>query len=1056
MRFFATCLRGMTPETFAAAPTAGARPTLRSRARKLLALALVTLMTAAGVTVIDQSAVSPSAEAASYGAGIRIDGDWHGNYYEGASGFIYCLDKNRQSPIGVTTTFSGYTTYIGKAGGQTDLSWDILAGINMVISNYGQTTNNSVARAVNDAIWIVASGYQTQNPLSNQYAAEIRNYVAPPTNTTGSMSMTFQVNGNNNYLGTLRIATMSVSPGSGSITLTNGIFTDTGSQTRVGTFSVGQVFQIRGVPPASGVEYKISATADLSANTSSGFAWQVALWDSGAYQRMAGPGGPQQTSNRMRTTAVDPSPRSSAFFPVVATTVVTEELAPGDKFKDVLRFSVTNNGEGTTNDWPRGSTGNYYQVTSECTVYGPFADRPVQSADVPAEAPKAGTFSVTTTTASGPTIPYQAESNETMDTGGFYTAVCVIDYNNQPRFTQNFLVDQYYFQDDFGQVVETSIVPSSLDVVTQMSVNSTPIGEEGLSDNVSASVASGFWMREGGTSVPVTANGTWYYSATEPVQGSSVPAGAEVIHTASATLTGENVPVSSPAPKMPYRAGWVTARWCIEPSTYVQASCDDYGVPAETIQLLSSEFSTVAIPAAAPGDEITDTATVAGTVPTAGMNLTFTAYHQADPAAAAVCDAGNLVFTSSTTLVTQPGDITSDPMDVLAEHVGTIAWVLTARTADTDELLYTGACGDPAEMTAVGIPTVSTVATLGGSLGSTVGDVAFVDGSIAKSGLELMFAAYLQTAVGAQECSAETLIYASEFPIAVVEPGEYPSEQFTVAPEHVGQLLWVETATMRNAEGDVVWEHVGLCGQPEETTWLLDVTTEATQNITSVEQARDTAFVVGPVEQATAAGQRVELYFEAFRSGEETCSAADLLYSTEDSPQVLKTAGTYESPLFSFTAPGKVYWVATVNFIGQAAEKPIKAPAADPTQQAAPTSSANNVQGLAQDPAVKSAEIVTLVHMGDCGEPAETTTIELAYTGSGSPDYLPWLSATDCSDSRTSRSESPLVHVMSVVPLRSWSSPWRLLRAALLSVRSARRQRRKLRLRQAVASSAQP
>ncbi|MDF1480346.1 hypothetical protein PYV02_14770 [Leifsonia sp. H3M29-4] len=672
----------------------------------------------------------------------------------------------------------------------------------------------------------------------------------------------------------------------------------------------------------------------------------MGVWARGNYQRLGGAGGQVSGTVRIQGTALDPMDRSTAFFPTVATTVVTEALAPGDTFKDQLTFGLGDNGEGVVNEWPQGATGLYYPVVANCTVYGPFTDRPVQSTTVPAGAPVAGTFSATTTTADGPTVPYAVETSETMDEAGFYTAVCSIDYAEQALFTQNFLVEDYYFQDDFGQLVETSIVPFSVEVSTQLSTAEATVGAAGLTDAITPRLTGGAWLRDGGTRVPVEVTGTWYWSATEPVQSASAPSGAEVLQVTSTTLAGPSVPVVAPAPQMPYRSGWVTVQWCVQPSVYVQAACDDYGVPAETVRLFGPEFSTSAPEEAAPSDDISDTAIVTGPVPTAGVNLAYAAYHQADADAVAVCDAANLVFETSPVVITDPGSYDSEPLRIGLEHVGAIAWVLTVTAVDTGDVLFVGECGDPAEVTRVALPTVVTEAIKGGSVGGTIADVAIVEGPIPTNGVELSFAGYLQPDVDSEICDASTLVFESEELLLISQPGEYESEQFDVLEEHVGTVLWSETATIRDDEGAIVWQHVGECGLANETTFVLDVSTEATVRITAGEAAQDVAHVAGPIPDVQETGLRTELVFEAFaQGGSTTCAAEDLVFTTAADPIVVTDEGSFESPWSTFDQSGEVYWVASVRFIDEDTDEP------------------------------------ALAHVGECGDPSEITVVELAFTG---------------------------------------------------------------------------
>jgi LPXTG-motif cell wall-anchored protein len=938
--------------------------TLTRRRQRLMKLfgALTAVILGLGGSVL----ITQPAQAAEYGYGQWLGGYWHGSYYEPGSGFIYCLDIDREDPGGVTTTFQGQQSYIPAAGGVTNLSGNLLAGINWLISTHGQSTDNATARAVHDAIWTVTAGYSSSSSLANQFAAQVQAYTAPTSGGTGSMTMTFTVDPVNNYAGTLNITALSPSPATGVITLTNGVFTDTNSATRAGTFSAGQVLPVRGVPPtADGAPYKIGASADLQASGPAGYAAQVGVWARGNYQRLAGGGGPGTSMVTIRASVLDPTTRSTDFQPIASTQVVSAALAPGDTFKDTLTFGLAADETGTVNEWRRAANGDYLPIIANGTVYGPFIDRPVQSPTVPAGAPVAGHFTATTTLEDGPTIQYPVESDQPVVEAGYYVAVVVIDWADQSPSNppvQLFIPEGYHFQDDFGQLVETSIVPFTIEFSTQLSVNQATIGDQ-VTDRLTPRLLGGAWLRDGGTRVPVEVTGTWYFSSTEPEQSATPPVGAEVIATQTATLSGPGILLETTPVQLPYREGWVTVQWCGTASIYVNGYCDDYGVPAETVALAGPTVVTTAQATAVPTDTVVDVATVDGPVPAAGLNLTFAGFLQTAGAASPTCTPETLVYSSSSpTLVTDPGEYSSEPFDVLPEHIGLVYWVETL-TSLGGEIVHVGECGLPNETTTIAWPTVETAAIVGGGVGGEIHDVAIVGGLIPTAGLALTFAGHLQPADTEEpSCTPETLVYSSAQPTMITDPGEYQSEGFEVLAEHVGTIYWVETVTLVDDGGNTIWEHVGECGLPNETTRTVEVTTKATDDILVGEAAFDTAVVSGSIPDPETTGLRAELTFAAFRAteGEPTCATDEQVFTTEAAPIVIESPGTYESAETAFVAAGHYYWVETVTFIDEVAERPVE------------------------------------VHVGECGLPAETTRVEsqpLALTGSAGVVVVVWVGA---------------------------------------------------------------
>lgn len=944
------------------------RTTDRPRARNRLAAVALLIAAVLGLTTVQALNPVAPASAASYGPGwTNADNGGLGflGAYRHAGINVYCLDLDVAPPMGNTTG----PTYGGWAG----LSANDLARINWAVSTYGQSSDRVVTAAVALYVWSLADAgtynshgmsgdtyYVFRVPSASQRAAvlstlaEIRAGAAGITAGTsgGSGQLVFTVDPANDYEGTLRVINLNPSNATGTIVLTNGIFDTTGSNTIAGVGN-NATLPIRGVPPEDAVTYKISATGTFTAP--GGYAGQIAIYTTPGQQPLAGPGGAATSNFTLNVT--DPQDRSTLFRPIASTTVVSEAVAKGEPFRDVITFALGADEDGTVNEWRRSATGAYLPVTARGTVYGPYTDRPQQSPTVPSGAPVAGHFTVTTSTEHGPTIPYQVETEETLDEAGYYVAVVTIDWADQSAANppvQRFIPEGYHFQDDFGQLVETSIVPFSIEFSTQLSANEAVIGDE-ITDHITPRLLDGAWLRDGGTRVPVEVTGTWYYSATEPVRSSTAPADAEVVAVQTDTLTGPGTVLETEPVQMPYREGWVTVQWCSTASIFVGGFCDDYGVPAETVRLDGPTITTKAQEAGVPTDTVTDTATVVGPVPASGMDLTFAGYLQPTDATEPVCTPETLVYSSSEPIrVTQPGDYTSEPFEVLPEHVGTVYWVETAAVPGTSTVIHTGECGLPEETTVIAWPTVVTQAIVGGGVGGEIHDVATVDGLVPTSGIELTFAGYLQPEDADEPiCTAETVVFESSEPVFAVAPGDYVSEGFPVMEHEVGTIYWVETATVRDAEGGIVWQHVGECGLPNETTRTVHVTTKATGEVELGSPARDTAIVRGPLPDAARDGLRAELTFEAFRASGDAavCTDDTRVFSTADQPIVITEPGEYVSASTTFDRAGTYYWVETVTFVD-----------------------------------VETGDR-TVAHVGECGLPEETTVVTsppLALTGANS------------------------------------------------------------------------
>jgi len=777
-----------------------------------------------GIIVGSAVTTSSPAMAAAYGAGYD-GGNGHIGSYQVSGTYVYCLRPAQPRPTG-TTTFDSYTPFGMSATNAARVSW--------AITNYGQTTDNNWASAVAMYVWSIAdpteynshgmsgdSWYIGRVPVAQRntvlsYLQTIRNGAASITagaTVTPSGSMTFAVDQFNNYLGTLTISGLPAGT-SGSITLTNGVFEATGTPTIAGVTN-GAVLAIQGIAPEDGSEYKISATGNFTAGAGGGYRGEVSVYTTPGAQPLGGPGRRTAATNWVLS-AEDPTFRATDFVPVLTTEVPARFVQLGEPFSDTVTFGTVANPDGVNNSWAQTQSGDYAPIMATGILYGPFLEQPEESDEAPDGAPIAATATVTTSLSEGPTTSYTVTATEVATEAGFYTWVWTIDSNEQHPFTQLFIPLDYVYTDRFGQVIETQITPSSVRFATDLAQRIAGISDN-VSDRIEPYTQSGAWLEVDGEPVPVTLHGTAYWSAEQPVIAPTPPASAEAIGTYSAIITPGSSTTATGL-NVGDREGWVSWVWCIrhvdQPGDligFVSEWCDQYGLPAETLEVVLPTISTVAQGEAVPYGTVTDTALVEGVVPQEGLEITFAGYLQDPLATDPQCEGVPTFASTEPILAREAGEYTSEEFAVLPEHVGTIFWVETARHAGTGQILHVGECGIPSETTRVDLPVVSTVAVPEQYVGAPVYDAAFVSGRTPE-GAYLVFQAFLQNSSEAV-CDESTLVFdSSSDPVLVDGTGEYVSPEVVFTTP--GTYFWVEF--LHAPDGELL--HAGECGYPTEIT----------------------------------------------------------------------------------------------------------------------------------------------------------------------------------------------------------------------------------------------
>lgn len=814
----------------------------------------VAAVAVAGVAVTGFAVAAP-AMATSEGAGLTLYGDFGAWGFRGAQiqdgSAVYCLDWTYDAPIGSSPTSVYRATSLGAngSGNQHSVGGTELGRINYILSTWGGTGDNVTAAAVDLAVasYLQNGGvdgmakYVSQSSEGPAVLAAARSMVDQANSITiggsttpGSGVLVFTVNPEDNFKGTVRM--QGTAGSTGDITLTNGFFDDNGNgiqdagESHVKSNAQANTdYSVHGLPPEGAKTYKISGTGNWS--TGGGTVWPAevdVLEFGGGMQRMARAIGPVQVQTGFQVSGSDPNTRSVVFAPVLSTTA-TKFVQAGQPFTDQLVFS-TAAVDGLNNPWFRSATtGNYAPVQATGVVYGPFQSQPAESDTVPAGAPVAGEATITTSLTAGPTAPYTANTNTTAATSGFYTWVWKISAADQGAGTQRVIPEGYSWQDRFGQVVESSVVPMNITGVTQVKTDEVPLS--GVAQDTATINSGGYWLQENAANVPVKITWKAYHDTSEQtparVPATAIPSTATLLGTYSTQVTNVGN-ITTPASladggiQAPdAKGGWIVWVLSIDDQDqprpgYVRPFSDDYGVPSEIQKIALPEVATKAQPGVKPGQTITDTATVTGTLPADGADLHFELYKATKNAAGEwVCEAGNLLWTSESQHVETTGDYVSPAAPGQVE--GEYHWVEVLSSTKGNEI-HRGLCGLPNETTFVVDVTTKAKTESGNASakpGEAIFDTALLNGHVPEKGT-LTFEAF-RVFDGAKVCTDQTRIWTSD-PITLdgglVKDLQVDSAKFTPAlSSKASTVYFVETT--RDATGRIVAQ--GECGEPSET-----------------------------------------------------------------------------------------------------------------------------------------------------------------------------------------------------------------------------------------------
>ena len=418
-----------------------------------LRIALPAVATALLALTLVFAAPAPSANAAAKHAGIpdiTPYGAYLGNYLAPDGSRVYCIDSSLEWPSGPTSgpaIVDGIVTTWGAP-----LPADSAQKLNFVLLKYGQTDDPVQAAVVAAFVNAYTSGWARDLGAGhaagawymNGNAAVMAVYDAiwadaqanavPVATATATITMT------DTRSGTLAVdATL---PGAtGSVVLHGGVRASDGAS----EFAVGasERIAVRGVPLDTDSQYSITATISYTSATPAGTG--LAVYSTEGQQRTIRG---TTTGSVAFGTSASTEPIPLQFTPALTTVVESAEVAVGTAFVDTLAVTA----EGS---WRLLSDGGPVRVVAEGVLYGPFGERPVTSAAVPARAPVAGRVSLTF---SGPG-DYASPGSLVAERPGYYTWVWTIQSASQDPVTRAALPAGFSFVSPFGLAEETHRVP---------------------------------------------------------------------------------------------------------------------------------------------------------------------------------------------------------------------------------------------------------------------------------------------------------------------------------------------------------------------------------------------------------------------------------------------------------------------------------------------------------------------------------------------------------------------------------------------------------------------
>ncbi|MEW6153393.1 MAG: hypothetical protein AB1673_05295 [Actinomycetota bacterium] len=445
-------------------------------------------------------------------------------------------------------------------------------------------------------------------------------------------------------------------------------------------------------------------------------------------------------------------------------------------------------------------------------------------------------------------------------------------------------------------------------------------------------------------------------------------AGPVVFTSANRPLAGGPPPTATSEPFTPTLPGdyeWVAVYNGDAVYAPVTSPC---GAPNETSTVLRpvATIVTNATPTVTIGGSITDVATVSGPgapAPNPTGTVTFTVFGPND----AACT-GPAVFTSANRPLAggPPPTATSEAFTPTA--VGTYRWV-AVYNGDAVYLPATSPCNAPNESSVVtqAEPTLVTLATQAGTVGSPISDTATLSGGVNPTGT-ITF-----TLFGPDDATcAGPAVFTS---VVAVDSGNGDYVSGDYVPTAPGSYRWVAdySGDANNAPANSPCNAPGEITAVDRASPLL--TTEAVEQVTLTQPISDTATLAGGVATPPAAGPTGTITFTLYGPNDAACAGPVAFTSTVP----VNGNGNYNSGNFTPTAVGSYNWVA--EYSGDANNAPALSPCGAPNETSIVT-------------ALPTVQVVKTANPTTMPEPGGPVTYSVVVTNT-STDDLTITSLTD-------------------------------------------------------------
>jgi hypothetical protein len=462
---------------------------LPRRRRASIGAVVCALLILAGVLF-----AAPPASAASQGSGfgtwapLSAHG-WHGSMLiDGVH--TYCIVPGLPAPTGPSTDH-------GIRGDAAGLSPQQLAGINHLVTTYGQTNDPVQAASVGWAVKAIADWNTTLHSwgypgdslagavdwIFSRLAPEHSAAIQQKAEAYYAEGMAVTVPGAD---AALTLTTDDTDPRRGTVTLEGGVGTTAALTLRNAVFVQSGTSELSGVTPGSSHEIVATApddtgapfTVHAAATLSAAIAPAVRYYTTEGEQHTAGPGGGVEFS----VEAADATPRPVVFSPGISTQVAAPEAAEGPFVDDVTIAPV----EGV---WPRAANGAFLSLRATAVVYR--TDAAPTGPAIPADAAPVGELELVTDPAQGGGT-YRVTSDWPLPGPGYYTAVWEISAAAQEPEVARSLERDYRWAEDFAAPTQIVHVPTPAPAPTPIP-QETPrsLAATGLWDDAGPRIGAG-------------------------------------------------------------------------------------------------------------------------------------------------------------------------------------------------------------------------------------------------------------------------------------------------------------------------------------------------------------------------------------------------------------------------------------------------------------------------------------------------------------------------------------------------------------------------------------